>query len=302
MFDGVHVIMTTHFREDMSIDEDALRRQIRFLLKAGVNHSNSVIVLTGSTGECHLLNLGECKRIWDIAMEEIDHETRVVCGVNRTSTTEVIELCKYASQIGADGVMNLAPFYWEPDDRAVLNHYGQLSNAVDIPIIVYNNMNVNQVDLSVKMLGKIAKLENVKAIKECTPQLEKMERLVRTVGDQVEVINGRGLLNEPYGYLMGTKGFSSIVANFAPDITVDLHQLAMAGQYAEFMNLKRKRIMPILDFISTLPFSQEAATVKAIEEILDISGKAFTRPPFLPLTPNERETLDEILHITEFLS
>ena len=302
MFEGVNVVITTPFKKGGAIDEKSLRAKIRFLIRGGIRGSDGVLVPTGSTGECHLLRLEEFKQIWSIVMEEAEGKSTVVLGTNRTSTDEAVELCQYAEKLGADGVMNLAPFYWKPEDPAVLNHYRKINDSANIPILVYNNMYVNQVDISVPVLSEICALDHVKAIKECTPSLEKMERVVRTLGDSVEIINGRGELNEPYGYLMGTKGYVSIVANYAPELTVKLHRLALAGDYPSFMKLKNERIMPMLDFISTLPPSHEAIVIRTIEDILGISKGSYVRAPFLPLSDEYKRRLEAILRTTQFLN
>jgi 4-hydroxy-tetrahydrodipicolinate synthase len=172
---------------------------------------------------------------------------------------------------------------------------------VTIPIMVYNNQYVNQVDIPVETLLQLCEFENIKAVKDCTPSLEKMERLVRLVDGDVEIINGRGELNEPYGYLMGTKGYVSIVANFCPELSVNLHHLALEKKYREFMGIKNDRIMPILDFVSTLPPSQEAATVKAVEKLLGLNNVDCLRAPFLPLGQDENSKLLTILQKTGFI-
>ncbi|MFP3952970.1 MAG: dihydrodipicolinate synthase family protein [Candidatus Acetothermia bacterium] len=295
MFEGVNVVLTTPFKPDGALDEEALKRKVEYLIGGGIRGSNGVLVPTGSTGECHNLNLEEFKRVWDIVVDVSQGRAKVVVGTNRTSTSEVVELSKYAQKIGADGVMNLAPYYWQPGEKAIVNHYRILNEEVDLPIMVYNNMYVNKVDLPVEILDEVTKFENIKAIKDCTPLLEKMERTIRTIEADVEVINGRGELNEPYGYLMGAKGYVSIIANYDPDLTVELHEMALEEEYKKFVDVKSKKIMPVLDFISTLPPSQEAVAIKYIEYLLGLNENYTVRTPFVSLSDGEKDDLFHIL-------
>lgn len=284
VFEGVNAVLTTPFAQDGSIDESSLRSKIRWLIEQGIVGSDGVLVPCGSTGECHVLSLDEMKQVASITVEEADGQATVVVGSNRTSTAEAIELARYAEKIGAQGLMNLAPFYWKPEPEAIYNHFRSLNDATAIPILVYNNMYVNQVDIDLELLTRICELEHIAAIKECTPSFEKLEQVVRLLGDKVEVINGRGELNEPYGYLMGTRGYVSIIANYAPKLTVELHRLALAGQYQEFFELKARTAMPMLDYIGKLPPSHEAIVIKKIEEMLGIIKCAAVRAPYVALS------------------
>ena len=298
MFEGVNAVLTTPFAHDGSIDESSLRSKIRWLMENGIKGSDGVLVPCGSTGECHVLTLDEMKQVASITVEEADGEATVVVGSNRTSTAEAIELACHAERIGAQGLMNLAPFYWKPEPEAIYNHFRSLNDATEIPILVYNNMYVNQVDIGLELLSKICELEHVAAIKECTPSFEKLEQVVRVLGDQVEVINGRGELNEPYGYLMGTRGYVSIAANYAPKLTVELHQLGLAGQYREFFELKSRTIMPMLDYIGTLPPSHEAIVIKKIEEMLGIIKSSTVRAPYVSLSDAMCREIERLLEKT----
>jgi 4-hydroxy-tetrahydrodipicolinate synthase len=301
VFEGVNAVLTTPFLKDGSIDEQSLRTKVRWMIEEGIAGSDGVLVPTGSTGECHVMTLDEYKMVAKIVMEEAAGRAKVVVGTNRTSTAEAIELAKYSEKIGADGIMNLAPFYWKPEPEAIFNHYRCLNDAIGLPILVYNNMYVNQVDIDLGLLERICDLEHVVAVKECTPSLEKMERVVRSLGSDIEIINGRGELTEPYGYLMGTKGYVSIIANYAPKLTVELHRLGISGQYKEFFELKARAVMPMLDYIGQLPPSHEAIVMKKVEEMLGIISSSQVRAPYVPLNDQICSDLKDLLVKTGML-
>jgi len=296
MFEGVNAVVTTPFGKTGSLDKAALRAKVKFLIRGGIRSEDGLIVANGSTGECYALTTEEQKSLYEIVMDAVEGaDTRVILGSSSTSTRTAIELSKYARDLGADGVLNLPPYYWPLDERQLMYHYQLLNDAVDIPIMVYNNPGVTQIDIHNDVLEMICELANVKAVKDCTRSLPKMETLVRSIGDRIEVICGRGEFHEPYGYMMGTRGFVTIVANWDPETAVMLHRLAVAGDYAAFIEMKEARISPVFDWMAQLPLCKQVSLIKHMEVRLGVSRSEVVRAPALPLSTAEKRMLESIL-------
>jgi len=139
----------------------------------------------------------------------------------------------------------------------------------------------------------IAEIPNIVAIKECTINLIKFERMIREVGDKIAFINGNGEYIEPYAYMMGSVGYISGVANFMPKEAVELHKNCLRGDYEKGKQYHMK-LAPYLDFCFTVA---PGNAITVLKETMNLLGRPAgpVRPPLMPLTPEQRETLKNIL-------
>ncbi len=243
---GISSIAITPMKDDGSIDYEGMKKHVRFLINNGINKERAVLVVGGSTGECGGMTVPERCMLIDAAIEEAGDELPIIAGCNHSSTPDVIELMKNAKESGACGVMVLAPYYYVPTDDAVLRFYETISDAVDIGIMLYNNLEVTHKDVPVEVYKRLVKSSNVVGIKECTPNFVKMERVVREVGADVSVVNGHGEFLEPFAALAGTVGFISSTSNFAPSIAVDMWNARKNHEYEKAKKI-RDRLTPYLD-------------------------------------------------------
>ncbi len=301
---GVNVVMVTPFRKDGSLDEEAIRRHARFLIDRGIVEGSGVLIPGGSTGECFSMTLEERKKLAQIVVEESAGRVPVFPGCNHSGTRLVIELAQHAQNIGADGVMVICPYYWPPSPEATIQHYKELAEAVDIGIMIYNNPTVSKFDLSVNTMKKLAEIENVVALKECTESLSKFGWMVRALGDMVVMFNGKGSRFEPSASIMGTKGFSSSEANFVPKLTVDIYQAASRGDFGK-VEETCSRLRPYLDLLveycSSAGWAQLASFVKEAMNIMGLPGGAV-RTPTLPVGSEYRKRLESVLNAGGFLT
>lgn len=296
---GPVVVVFTPFDETgKKVNEEALRKNVRFMIDGGIKENSGVLIPDGSTGDCFVMSMAERKRVMEIVVDEAKGEVPVVCGVNHSSTDEAIELSRYAEEIGADGVMMTPPYYWIlPSDEAIFAHYKAVSDSINIGIMIYNNANIINKDMSVEFLLKLSELENVLALKECSPNMIKYKRVVETLSDKITVINGAGEWTEPLSYQLGTKAYISGFANFAPELCVEIHQ---AGMKKDFQRVKEiiAKFKPLQDimtrYIQTAGGPQEARIYK---EMADIAGFPMGAPrlPVLPLTNSFREEVEEAM-------
>ena len=292
---GVNVVVITPFKEDKTLDEEGLRENLRFMMDNGLVEGNGVFIIGGSTGELFSMKVEERKRIFKIAVDEVNGKAPVFCGCNHSGTDIVIELARFAEDVGADGVMVTPPYYWTaPDDETVFRHYKALGEKINIGIMIYNNPFIVNKDLSVELVKRmIAEIPNLVAIKECSIDLLKFERMLREVGDKISFINGNGEFIEPYAYMMGSVGYISGIANFMPKEAVELHKNCLKGDYEKGKQY-HLRLAPYLDFLLSVT-SGNAITV--LKETMNILGRPAgpVRPPLIPLTPEQKETLKNIL-------
>lgn len=295
---GICAIAVTPMTEDRKVNYEGMRKHIRFLIGKGINADhNCTLVVGGSTGECGALTILERKKLIETAVEEAGDRLPIIAGCNHSNIEDVKDLMDHAEAAGAAGVMVLSPYYYVPNDEAILRFYKEISKAVNIGILLYNNLEVTHKDVSLEVMEQLIESSNVVGIKECTPNFAKMEKVARKLGNKIVVINGHGEFLEPFAALAGTAGFISSTSNFAPEIAVEMWNARSAGDYVAAKKI-RDRLTPYLD----LAASEAAAGGEPI--VLAILKRAATlvgsdcgpgRIPLPEITPELDAKIEKML-------
>ena len=292
---GVHVIVYTPFKPDFALDEEGMREQVRYLIDHGVKRGQGVLIPTGSGGECAALTIAERKRIMEIVVDEARGEVPVVPGCNHSGTGIVIELARHAREVGADGVMVMPTYYFRPPgDETIFRHYQAISEAADIGILVYNNPTITGANMSVQLVGRLAEIENVAGVKECSPRLYKHRMEQMLYGDRIAIVSGQGPLEEPYHLMIGQPGYVAGYTNFAPEINVGIYKAAMSGDMDRAAELSHK-LLPLGVCLYNLGRTAGAGQGTALlKECCRLAGRpgAIPRPPLLPATKEQSEQLE----------
>jgi 4-hydroxy-tetrahydrodipicolinate synthase len=227
---GANIVMLTPFKSSTEVDTEALRANTNWLVEKGVVTGKGVLIPDGTNGECFSMTLPERKRLMEVVVEEAAGRVPVCVGCNHTGTEQAIDLAKHAERIGADAVMILPPYYEKcPDDETVYAHFRAISDAVHIGIMIYNNPSVVGKDLALELLLRMAEIENIIALKECTSNFAKLREVIRHLKNRWAIIDSWGENNCPFNYQLGAVGFISLIGNFAPAYAVELHDISVAG-------------------------------------------------------------------------
>ncbi|HEY1276925.1 MAG TPA: 4-hydroxy-tetrahydrodipicolinate synthase [Thermoleophilaceae bacterium] len=158
---GVLTAMVTPFDADGALAEDAAARLIHHLLDNG----SDGIVLAGSTGESPTLTDEEKVRLWEIGVAE-SGDALVVAGTGTYDTRHSVELTERATEAGVDAMLVVTPYYNKPNRRGIRAHFEAVAAATDRPIIVYNIPSRTVVDIPNDLLGELAEIDNVVAVKQ----------------------------------------------------------------------------------------------------------------------------------------
>ena len=132
---GYFVPIFTPFNRDGSVDEQAMRDNIAYLVREGIHG----ITLTGSFGEFPLLSSEERIHLYKVAVDAVQGRCAVVAGTAHASTAETIRLSRAAQDVGVDGIMVIPPYYLLPSERDSVAHFRQVAEAVSVQITIYNN-------------------------------------------------------------------------------------------------------------------------------------------------------------------
>src|SRR5437870_12932718 len=151
MFTGTYTAIVTPFRSG-AIDEDALERLIKAQIKGGVDG----IVPVGTTGESPTLDYEEHVRVIELAVQFADKKIKVLAGTGGNSTSEAIYLTKAAEDAGADGSLQVAPYYNKPTQEGLFQHFTSIAVATKLPIVLYSVPGRCGIEIGIDTVNRLA--------------------------------------------------------------------------------------------------------------------------------------------------
>ncbi|MDH5357335.1 MAG: 4-hydroxy-tetrahydrodipicolinate synthase [Gammaproteobacteria bacterium] len=224
MFSGSMVALVTPMRADGSLDSDCLHKLVEFHISNGTD----AIVAVGTTGESATLTVEEhCDVIREV-VQQVNGRIPVIAGTGANSTTEAIELTQSAKDLGVDAVLLVTPYYNKPTQEGLFLHYKAISEAVDIPQILYNVPSRTACDLLPETVARLANIPNIIGIKEATGDLSRVEQIKALCGDKLELYTGEDANTVDF-ILAGGQGVISVTANVAPAAMHEMCAAALAG-------------------------------------------------------------------------
>jgi 4-hydroxy-tetrahydrodipicolinate synthase len=258
--------MVTPFGADGRVDEDAAVRLMHHL----VEHGSDGIVVCGTTGEASTLSDEEHLGMIRLAVQEMRGTCTIVAGVGSNDTRHAVHLTERATELGADALLSVNPYYNRPSRRGIVRHYEEIVRATDRPILLYNIPQRTASDLSNDLLAELAQLENIVGVKQANPaNLAKIDGLVIYAGNDdllADVLD----LGEPGGILVASHLFGTEMRTM-----VDQPE-------------RRREIDASLhDAYRDLAIAPLACSVKAALNLLGL-GVGAPRLPYVEL--DERET------------
>ena len=224
-FAGLTVAIVTPFKNG-KVDEVALKKMVDWQISQGTNGLCPV----GTTGECPTLSTEEHERVIAIVCQHAAGRIKVMAGTGSNSTTEAIELTRFAKSVGADGAMMVAPYYNKPTGEGFYQHYRAVAEAVDIPIILYNIPGRTAKNMEPDVVARIAEIPSVVAIKEATGSMDQASQTLALTN--LTVLSGDDSLTLPL-LSMGGSGIVSVVGNIVPGDMLQLLKAFKAGNLAE---------------------------------------------------------------------
>ena len=165
---GLGAILTaivTPFDEQLRVDEEAFTTLHQYLCE----HGSDGIVAMGTTGEAPTLTDDEHLRVIEIACANRPEGTTVIAGTGSNDTRHACHLTERATELGADAVLVVTPYYNRPNRRGIVRHYAEVSRATDKPIVLYNIPGRTGTDMPNDLLAELAQIDNIAAVKQANP-------------------------------------------------------------------------------------------------------------------------------------
>lgn len=195
--------MVTPFDERGDLDEGAAVRLMHHL----VEHGSDGLVVCGTTGEAATLNDDEHLRVIELAVNEMGGQCTIVAGVGSNDTRHAVMLTERATELGADALLSVNPYYNRPSRRGIVAHYREVARATDKPILLYNIPQRTGADMPNDLLAELAQLDNIVGVKQANPDnLAKIDGLMVYAGNDdmlADVLD----LGEPGGILVASHLF-----------------------------------------------------------------------------------------------
>jgi len=286
-FEGIFVVNVTPMNYDQSLNEDALRNNIDWYIREGVDG----ICCCGSTGEVVSLTPGERHRVVEVVVNQAGGRVPVLAGTTHETTSETIAYTRQAKEAGADGALILTPYYCHPDADEVYTHFKAVSDTVDLPIMLYNNPGTSGVDLQADLVARIGELENVRYVKESSGDIRRIRDIMRMGKDNLKVFCGAEDLAWE-SFVSGAVGWICVIANIVPQWSQDLFQLTRSNE-TESAKAVFNRMLPMLTFLEGS--GKYVQVIKAAMNKIGVCTAGPSRLPRLPLTEDEDRCLDHIL-------
>jgi 4-hydroxy-tetrahydrodipicolinate synthase len=278
---GVLVATALPYREDLSVDFDAYGEHVRWLAENGVHG----VTPNGSLGEYQVLTPEERARVVQVAVEASPEGFSVMPGVGAYGALESRRWAEQAAEAGAQVVMALPPNAYRADERAVLEHYREISKA-GLPVTAYNNPIDTKTDLTPQLLARLHGEGLIVAVKEFSGDVRRAYEIAE-LAPGLEIMIGTDDVVFEVG-LAGATGWVAGYPNAFPQASVRLYEASLAQDLETALPLYRL-MHPLLRWDSKTEF------VQAIKLSMDIVGRTGgpCRPPRQPLLPEQEKVVRE---------
>lgn len=284
MFKGCGTALVTPFREDLSLDEEAMRRLVKRQIEEGVHF----LIPCGTTGESPTLTKREHLRVVEITLEEAKGKVPVLAGAGGYNTQEVIELAQKVEALGADGILSVTPYYNKPTPDGLFEHYRAIASATRLPIVVYNVPTRTGLNTAPATLARLATIDNVVGVKEASGNIGQVAAIFQELPEDFLVLSGDDPVTLALMALGGV-GVISVASNEIPGAMSQLCDLCLKSDFAAARKIHRRyHALMEVNFIETSPGPVKAAL--AMMGLIDMNYR-------LPIVPPRRESEDKIARV-----
>jgi len=281
LFTGTYTAIVTPFKNGV-LDEAALERLIKLQIKGGVDG----IVPVGTTGESPTVDYAEHIKIIALSVKFAARKVKVLAGTGGNSTSEAIYLTQEAEKVGADGSLQVAPYYNKPTQEGLYQHFRAIAKTTKLPIVLYSIPGRCGVEIGVETVKRLARdCKNIVGIKEAGGSCDRVSQLRAAVGPKFAILSGDDSLTLPF-MSVGAQGVISVASNVIPREVSQMVKLFASGKGAAALKLHEKFYPLFKDlFIETNPTPVKAALamMKVIEE--------ESRLPLVPMDPKNWDVL-----------
>ena len=241
MFSGSLVAIVTPMHADGSLDLPALRKLLDWHIESGT----SGIVIVGTTGESPTVDVDEHCTLIKTTVDHVGRRVGVIAGTGANSTSEAIELTRFAKEVGADACLSVAPYYNKPTQEGLYRHFRKIAESVELPMVLYNVPGRTSSDIGLETLLRLAEIPGIVGLKDATSDLVRHVEALRRLpaAKRFALLSGNDDTALAF-MLLGGHGVISVTANVAPGAMARMCAAALAGNLVEARAINA-RLMPL---------------------------------------------------------
>ncbi len=283
------VALITPFKEDGSVDYDALLRLVEYQVQNGIDF----LCVLGTTAETPTLTAEEKKKIKSLVIERVNGRVPILLGVGSNCTQTVIDTIKNDDMTGVDALLIAVPYYNKPSQEGIYQHYKAIAQSTKLPIVLYNVPGRTGVNMTAATTLRLAHdFDNIVAIKEASGDISQMDEIIKKKPENFDVISGDDGITFPL-ITLGAVGVISVIGNAFPREFSRMTRLALAGDYNSALTIHHQ----FTELFKLLFVDGNPAGVKAM---LSMMGMIENRLR-LPLVPTRITTYEEMRRVLEGL-
>ena len=286
---GMGVALITPFKEDDSIDFDALARLLEYQIQNGTDY----LVVLGTTGETPSLTEEEKRQIQRFVVERTRGRIPLVLGIGSNNTRNVFEHLYSDDLSGYDAILSVVPYYNKPSQEGIYQHYAAIAQASPLPIILYNVPGRTGVNMTAETTLRLARdFNNIIAIKEASGNISQMDDIIKNKPHDFMVISGDDGVTFPL-ITLGAVGVISVIGNAFPKEFSRMVRLALNGNYNQALTIHHR----FTELFSLLFVDGNPAGVKCLLNLMGMIENKLR----LPLVPTRITTYEKIQDVLEKL-
>ncbi|MHA6848067.1 4-hydroxy-tetrahydrodipicolinate synthase [Ralstonia syzygii] len=270
---GILPAIPTPVNPDDSINVEAARELMRYLLKQGVDG----VVPLGGTGEYGALSRAERVRMAEVAVREADGRIPVIAGVLDPGYHDAMQAAKDFAAAGADGLLVLTPYYTNPTQTGIRDYYLRYADESPLPILIYEIPYRTRISIAPEVLHELSQHERIIGMKACNTDMWHFLRTVAGVDESFSVLSGEDTLF-PVHIAAGARGGIVVTATLLPTAWRRIYQLASEGRTKEALALHRQ-LIPLMSmaFAETNP-----GPMKAVMDLIGVNAPEMLAPLVQP--------------------
>ncbi len=288
-FGQVLTAMVTPFDENGEIDFQATKNLINYLIANGTEG----LVVSGTTGESPTLTEEEKVNLFKFTVEVVNGRVPVIAGTGSNNTKESIELTILAEDVGVDGIMLVAPYYNNPSQEGLYQHFKTIAEVTSLPIMLYNVPGRSVVNISVETVIRLSKIPNIVSIKEASGNLDTMAEIINHTPEDFSLYSGDDGLTIPV-LSIGGVGVISVASHVLGNEMQTMIGHFKSGNIQEAAR-DHRRLLPIMKALFAAP---NPSPVKAALNLKGIPVGGV-RLPMIPLNDEQLSSLQQALNIHE---
>jgi 4-hydroxy-tetrahydrodipicolinate synthase len=285
MFSGAFTALVTPFKNG-EVDVEALESLVEFQIEGGIDG----LVPCGTTGESPTLSEEEDRLVIETVVRVTNGRVPIVAGTGSNNTASAIKYTKMAQEVGADGSLQVAPYYNKPTQEGLFRHYAAIAENTSLPLVLYNIPGRTNVTIAPETIAQLAEIPNIVGVKESTLSMNMVSDIRRLCGEEFAILSGDDPMTLPLMALGGT-GVVSVASNIAPGAVSDMVAAMNSGDLARGREL-HYRLLPL---IRALSVETNPIPIKAAASLLGLCSDELR----LPLVPMSGENLRGLQTVME---